>query len=78
MDITLGTGGTEGSTTVELGEDEDDVEGAPISGLPPVDFSHKEDGAIVKRAQEAVTPLFHSLIHRMLRACKPHVIDPLP
>ena len=45
MDITLGTGVTEGSTTTGQDEDKDDVGGATTLGLPPNGSSHKTNGA---------------------------------
>jgi|SRR6266550_1618572 len=45
--------------------------------------THGSPGGCVPResvydTELIVTPLFHSLIHHMLRACIPHVMDPLP
>ena len=45
MDITLGAGVTEESTTVGQDEDEDDVGGATTLGLPLNGSLHKTNGA---------------------------------
>ena len=45
MDITLGTGVTEESTTAGQDEDEDNMGGATTLGLPLNGSLHKTDGA---------------------------------